>query len=66
MSVAIYLHAKTSNLELLFSLGLLTKPAHTGVIPAAVSGRGSHEAPQPAGPSVRAGCACGELASWFG
>lgn len=66
MNVAICFHPKTSNLELLFSLGLLTKPANTWVIPAAVSVRGSHEAPQPAGPSVPAGCACGELASWSG
>lgn len=66
MKVAIYFHPKTSNLELLFSLGWLTKPANTWVIPAAVSETGSHGAPQPAGPSVRAGCACGELVSWSG
>lgn len=64
MKVAIYFHPKTYNLELLFSLGWLTKPANTWVIPAAVSETGSHGAPQPAGPSVRAGCACGELVSW--
>lgn len=66
MNVAIYFHPKASNLERLFSLGLLTKPANTWVIPGAVSERGSHEAPQRAGPSGPAGCACGELASWSG